>query len=167
MEVFTDTTWEIFGTQKASLCQQNTQSCCFTFIHLIIPHFHAKPIIIFTLTPAAFPMCVYVCSTSLIFIIRWVSLGYTLVFIKDNVSFIHYLCCSVRMNLHTREERDADSVFCPFPLWLAVLCYSWTESFPAAGATRFDKWSCKTVSASHKHIWWKQIRSEKYNWRKT
>lgn len=82
MKVFTDTTREIFGTQKTFLCQQNIQSCCFTFIHLIIPHFDAKAIIIFTLTPAAFPTCVYVCSTSLIFIIRCLNLGYTLLFIK-------------------------------------------------------------------------------------
>lgn len=82
MKVFKDTTREIFGIQNAFLCQQNIQSCCFTFIHLIIPHFDAKAIIIFTLTPAAFPMGVCVCLTSLIFIIRWVNLGFTLVFIK-------------------------------------------------------------------------------------
>lgn len=90
MKVFTDTTREIFGTPKHFCANKTFQSCCFTFIHLIILHFHAKTIIIFTLTPAASPVCVYVCSICLIFIIRWVSLGCKLLFITRE-SQLHVL----------------------------------------------------------------------------
>lgn len=125
---------------KKHLCANKTfQSCCFTFIHLIILHFRAKAIIIFTLTPAASPVCfcVYVCSVCLIFIIRraiaWATHWSLL---HQKVGFIYYVLQTVQ------QHKDKPAVMWQGSHWQSS-CYSWTDSFPAAAAAWFDSEAVK------------------------
>lgn len=89
------------GHKKHFCANKTFQSCCFTFIHLIILHFRAKAIIIFTLTPAASPVCfcVYVCSVCLIFIIsRVIAWATHCSLLHQKVSFIYYVLQTVQQH---------------------------------------------------------------------